>query len=81
MLAGVEEARGHGIRAAPFFGIGDAHGVTGAQPLEALHGALMRGWAEAPERAIATETIVLDRGVPGRSRRVSGFTAPRARRR
>ncbi len=46
-----DEARRHGIDAVPFFGIGGTYGVSGAQPVEVMHGALMQAWAEAPERA------------------------------
>lgn len=46
-----QEARQHDIHAVPFFGIADAYGLTGAQPVETMHGALMQAWAEAPEGA------------------------------
>ncbi len=46
-----EEAWQLGIHAVPFFGIGGVYGVSGAQPVEVLHGALMQAWAEAPEPA------------------------------
>lgn len=46
-----DEARRNGIHAVPFLGIGDGYAVTGAQPVEVMHGALVQAWAEAPERA------------------------------
>ena len=46
-----QEARQLGIHAVPFFGIAGVYGVSGAQPVEILHGALMQAWAEMPERA------------------------------
>lgn len=42
-----DEAAQLGIHAVPFFGIGDEYGVTGAQPADVLHGALMQAWTEA----------------------------------
>jgi predicted DsbA family dithiol-disulfide isomerase len=44
-------ARRAGIQAVPFFGIGDVYGVSGAQPVDVLHDALMQAWAELPEPA------------------------------
>lgn len=46
-----DEARRNGIHSVPFFVVADAYGVTGAQSVDVLHGALMQAWAEAPERA------------------------------
>jgi predicted DsbA family dithiol-disulfide isomerase len=45
------EARRLAIHAVPFFGLGDEYGVTGAHPVEVLHGALMQAWAAAERRA------------------------------
>jgi predicted DsbA family dithiol-disulfide isomerase len=47
-----DEAGRLGIHAVPFFGIGEEYGVTGAQPVDILHGALMQAGAETPERAV-----------------------------
>lgn len=46
-----EEAGRLGIRAVPFFALGGAHGVSGAQAVETLHQALSRAMAEAPQQA------------------------------
>lgn len=46
-----DEARQLGIHAVPFFGLGGVYGVSGAQPVDVLHDALMQAWAEAPEEA------------------------------
>jgi predicted DsbA family dithiol-disulfide isomerase len=45
------EARRHDVHAVPFFGIADAYGLTGAQPVETMHASLLQAWTEAPERA------------------------------
>jgi predicted DsbA family dithiol-disulfide isomerase len=45
-----DEASQLGIHAVPFFGLGGVYGVSGAQPVEVLHGALTQAWAEAPEQ-------------------------------
>jgi predicted DsbA family dithiol-disulfide isomerase len=47
-----EEAAQLGIHAVPFFGIGGVYAVSGAQPVDLLHGALAQAWAEAPEQAM-----------------------------
>jgi predicted DsbA family dithiol-disulfide isomerase len=41
-----------GIRADPFLVLGDVYSVSGAQPVEVLHQALVKAMAEAPQRAI-----------------------------
>jgi predicted DsbA family dithiol-disulfide isomerase len=46
-----EEAAQLGIHAVPFFGIGGVYAVSGAQPVDLLHGALAQAWAEAPDQA------------------------------
>jgi len=46
-----DDSRRNGIHAVPFFGIGAGYAVTGAQPVELMHAALMQAWAEAPEEA------------------------------
>lgn len=43
-----DEAREYGIHAVPFFVLGGEYGVSGAQPVDLLHGALMQAWREAP---------------------------------
>ncbi len=45
-----DEARRHGIHAVPFLVIADTYALTGAQPVETMHEALMQAWAEAPEQ-------------------------------
>jgi predicted DsbA family dithiol-disulfide isomerase len=40
------EARRQDIHAVPFFGIAEAYGVSGAQPVEILHGALVQASKE-----------------------------------
>lgn len=44
-----EAARQHDIHAVPFFGIADRYGLTGAQPVETMLGALVQAASEAPE--------------------------------
>jgi predicted DsbA family dithiol-disulfide isomerase len=41
-------ARGFGITGVPFFAIDERYGVSGAQPPDAILGALRTRWAEAP---------------------------------
>jgi predicted DsbA family dithiol-disulfide isomerase len=43
-----EQAQEYGIHAVPFFVIGGEYGVSGAQPPDVLHGALVQAWNEAP---------------------------------
>jgi predicted DsbA family dithiol-disulfide isomerase len=51
-----EHAREMGITGVPFFVIGGRYGVSGAQPKEALLGALEKAWTERKEEAVgATE--------------------------
>lgn len=45
-----KEARDHGIHAVPFFGIGGTYALTGAQPVDVMHEALVQAWTEAQER-------------------------------
>lgn len=45
--ADVRRARALGISGVPFFAIDEKYGVSGAQPLEVLGGALERAWAES----------------------------------
>ena len=47
-----DEAHRLGIDAVPFFVLGGVYGVSGAQPVEALHQALTKAMAEAPQQAI-----------------------------
>src|SRR5512133_2043848 len=42
-----DEARRQDIHAVPFFGIADVYGVSGAQTVDIMHGALLQGWTEA----------------------------------
>lgn len=46
-------ARELGIRGVPFFVMGGRLGVSGAQPAEALHDALVTAWAELPATEVA----------------------------
>jgi predicted DsbA family dithiol-disulfide isomerase len=47
-----EEARRLGIHGVPFFVLGNAYGVSGAQPVEMLLAALTQARAEAPQSAV-----------------------------
>ncbi len=46
-----DAARRNAVHAVPFFAIAETYAVTGAQPAEVMHGALVQAWAEAPEEA------------------------------
>jgi predicted DsbA family dithiol-disulfide isomerase len=48
-----EKAQEYGIHAVPFFVLGGEYGVSGAQPADVLHGALMQAWNEAPQASAA----------------------------
>jgi predicted DsbA family dithiol-disulfide isomerase len=48
-----DEARQLDIHAVPFFVLGGVYGVSGAQPAELLHEALLQAWQEAPQAEYA----------------------------
>ena len=48
-----DQAREFGIHAVPFFVLGGVYGISGAQPVELLHEALMQAWQEAPQAEYA----------------------------
>jgi predicted DsbA family dithiol-disulfide isomerase len=48
-----EQAHRLGIHAVPFFVLGGVYGVSGAQPAELLHAALVKASAEAPPQVAA----------------------------
>ncbi|MDQ3035008.1 MAG: DsbA family oxidoreductase [Myxococcota bacterium] len=52
-----DEARAQalGIRGVPFFVIGGRYGVSGAQPIEVLLGAIEKAWSELPELEVTPD--------------------------
>jgi predicted DsbA family dithiol-disulfide isomerase len=53
-----EEAHELGIHAVPFFILGGEYGLSGAQPVELMHEALMQAWQEAAPREELPEGAV-----------------------
>jgi predicted DsbA family dithiol-disulfide isomerase len=46
-----EEARRQLVHSVPFYGIAEVYGLSGAQPVDLMHGALLQAWQEAPGEA------------------------------
>lgn len=65
------EARALGVKGVPFFAIEGTPGVSGAQPADVLHGALLKAWKQRLMPAISADATCVDpmgsHGRPARS--------------